>query len=192
LDLPGLINSIINSALLIDAGRKGFATRGKEQEGRISYEDGISMAMTAFLEALATADPQALILAEYAFITQEFALCDKSDKDTINSLNNAIQFFDDAFLALKAVEKSGYKTADETYPHHKDYRFKGFPKDSYHIAIKGHKTRLQNVLKSPGIDPIEKALLKQRLANMSTAQTAYVERQKKALSSEPFPKLGQF
>ena len=55
--------------MLIEAGRKGFATRGNEQEGRISYEDGIAAAMTAFKEAQATADPETIILAEYAFIT---------------------------------------------------------------------------------------------------------------------------
>jgi hypothetical protein len=33
------------------------------------------------------------MLAEYDFITQEFQLCDKSDKDSINSLIKAIQSF---------------------------------------------------------------------------------------------------
>jgi hypothetical protein len=37
------------------------------------------------------------------------------------------------------------------------------------------------VLRSPGIDPIEKTLLKQRLANLSTAQGGYVEKQRKAI-----------
>jgi hypothetical protein len=61
------------------------------------------------------------------------------------------------------------------------YRFSGFPRDAFHIAFIGHKTRLQNILRSPGIDPVEKALLKQRFANLSTAQTGYVEKQRKAL-----------
>jgi hypothetical protein len=64
LDIPSLANKIYRAALFIDAERKGFATRGKEQEGRISYEDGISEAMTAFQEAQTSADPQTLILAE--------------------------------------------------------------------------------------------------------------------------------
>jgi hypothetical protein len=50
LDLITLANNTIKAAMLIDAGRKGFATRGKEQEGRISYEDGIAKAMSAFQE----------------------------------------------------------------------------------------------------------------------------------------------
>jgi hypothetical protein len=33
------------------------------------------------------------------------------------------------------------------------------------------------------LDPIEKSLLKQRLANLPTAQNSYIEKQKKALAS---------
>ncbi len=63
----GLINNIYIAAAAIDYGRKGFAIRGKAEEGRISYEDGISLAMTSFQEAQATADPQTIILSEYTF-----------------------------------------------------------------------------------------------------------------------------
>ena len=100
---------------------------------------------------------------------------------TINSLTKAVQNFDDAFLALQAVEEQGYKTAEKTYPHNYDYRVSGFPKDSFHIACGSHKTRIKNILRSPGIDPIEKELLQQRLANLSTAQNSYIEKQKKVL-----------
>jgi hypothetical protein len=155
LDLPGLVNSIDNAAIHIDLGRKGFANIGKEREGRISYEYGIARAMTAFQEARASADPQTLILAEYTFITQEFQLCEKNDTDTRSSLTKATEDFDDAFLALQAVEESGYKTADKTYPHNKNYRVSGLPKDAFHIACIAHRTRLQNILRSPGIDPID-------------------------------------
>jgi len=182
LDKIGLITRITNAAASIDSGRKGFATRGKEHEGRISYERGIFVAMTAFKEAQTTADPQIMILAEYTFLTQELQFCEKSDKDSLNSLTKAIQIFDDAFLALRAVENPNYKIVDETYPHDKDYRVSGFPKDSFHIACGSHKTRIKNILRAPGIDPIEKALLKQRLANLPTAQDSYIEKQKKALA----------
>jgi len=183
LDLNGLVNSITNAVIYIDAGRKGFATRGKEQEGRISYEDGVSMAMSAFQQAQASADPQALILAEFAFITQEFQLCDKSDNDTHDSLTKAIESFDDAFLAVKALDEQDCKSIDSFFPHNSKYRVNGFPKDSFHIACISHKTRLQNVLRSPGIDLIEKKLLKQRFANLSTAQGGYLEKQKRALEN---------
>jgi len=37
LEKAGLVNSITNAVIYIDAGRKGFAIEGKEHEGRISY-----------------------------------------------------------------------------------------------------------------------------------------------------------
>ena len=183
MDKTGLVASINYAVLNIDSGRKGFATRGKEQEGRISYEDGIAEALSAFKEAQATADPQTMILAEYTFLTQELQFCEKSDKDSLSSLTKAIQSFDDAFLAIKAVEKPSYQAAEDIFPHNGKYRVGGgFPKDSFHIACISHKTRLQNILRAPGIDPIEKALLKQRLANLPAAQSGYVERQRGSLA----------
>ena len=183
MDLIGLVDNINNAAIQIDAGRKGFATRGKEQEGRISYEYCIERAMLAFQEVQATADPQTILLAEYTFITQELELCPKTDKNAINSLTKAVQSFDDAFLVLKIVEdKTIYHVADKAIPHAQEYRIKGYPKDSYHIACNSHKARIKNFLSTPGTDPIEKSLLEQRQANLSTAQNAYVEKQKKALS----------
>jgi len=184
LDLHSLATRIYVAVTQIDSGRKGFALEGKEREGRINYEEGISEALSTFLETQAAADPQALLFAEYAFITQEFELTQKSDKDTINSLTKAIESFRDAILALKAVEKPEYKITDDVFPHDSKHRFRSYPNDSYHIACGSHQTRLKNILRAPGIDPIEKTLLKQRLANMSTAQTAYVEKQKKTLASD--------
>jgi hypothetical protein len=177
----GLISKIAKAEIAIDLGRKGFAAKGKEQEGRISYEKGIAQAMTAFQEAQSSADPETIILAEYTFITQELQFCDKTDKGSIASLTKAIQSFDDAFLALQAVGDPCYKMADKAFPHSKDYRVSGSPKDSFHIACISHKTRLQNFLKTPGIDPIEKVLLQQRHDNLIAGQGGYVEKQKKAI-----------
>ncbi len=183
MDTAGLVSKIVDAVFSIDAGRKGFATRGKEAEGRILYEDGIALAMSVFKEAQTTANPLMLLLAESAYVTQEKQLCDKSDKDTINSLSKAIESFDDAFLALKAVENPHYTLSDDMFPHNKNFRFKGYPKDAYHIAFIAHKTRLQNILRTPGLDPIEKALLKQRIDNIPAAQDGYVEKQKKAFAN---------
>jgi len=146
LDLILLASNIANAALGIDTGRKGFAIRGTEAEGRISYEKGIAEAMLNFKDAQISADPQALILAEYTFITQERELCPKSDADTLNSLTQAIASFDDAFLALNDVEKECYKTAENIFPHNGKYRFKGYPKDSFHIACIAHQTRIKNAI----------------------------------------------
>ena len=178
MDLTGLIDDIIEAATAIDYGRKGFATRGKAEEGRISYETGISLALSAFKDAQSTVDPHTIILVEYTFLNQELQFCEKTDTDSLSSLTQAIQSFDDAFFVLKIVEDSTlYKAVDLSFPHNEKYREKGFPKDSYHIACRAHRTRLKNILRSPGIDPIEKTLLKQRFVNMATGQKGYLKKQ---------------
>ena len=188
MEATGLVNKIYDAAAAIDFGRKGFAIRGKAEEGRLSYENGITSALTTFKDAsnlrfASSVDPQTIILVEYTFLAQELQFCDESDTDSRSSLTQAIQSFDDAFLALETVEdKTLYQGADRTYPHYKKYRVNGFPKDSFHIACEAHRTRLRNILRAPGIDPIEKALLKQRFGNLSTAQKGYIEKQGKALT----------
>jgi len=184
LDLITLARNIINAATLIDSGRKGFAIQGKEREGRINYEKGIAKAMSVFKEAQSTADPETILLAEYTFITQELEFCQKTDKESIDSLNMAIKFFDDAFLALEVVkDKTLYQGTEKTIPHYGKYRVKGYPMDSFHIACKGHKARLINILKTPGLDPIERTLLKQRLDTFKAGQKGYLELQGKALTN---------
>ncbi|MCL2689348.1 MAG: hypothetical protein FWE57_05825 [Chitinispirillia bacterium] len=51
------------------------------------------------------------------------------------------------------------------------------------LAYAGHRTRLQNVLKSPGLNMIEKTVLQQRIKNMTAGQAAYTDKQKRALGS---------
>jgi hypothetical protein len=178
-----LLNDVLAGAYDIDNGRKGFAVPGKERQGRVSYENGIALAMSAFQEAQRSADPQTLILAEVYFLTQELQFCAKVDTDTKNSLTYAIQSFRDALRSLATVEDAAsYKIAETTHPTDPKKRVQGFPKDAFHQACGSHNVRLRNVLRTPGVDMLEKALLKQRAANMKAAQDAYVEKQRKALN----------
>jgi len=151
LDLISLAARIYDATTHIDAGRKGFATRGMEAEGRISYEYGIERAMLAFQEAQISGDPQAIIFTEYTFISQESQLCDKNDKDTLSSLTQAIESIKDALLALKTIDEADCKSVDNFFPHNKKYRVKGYPKDSFHIACISHQTRIKNILQTPGL-----------------------------------------
>jgi hypothetical protein len=185
LDLIGFVDRIYDATYAIDFGRKGFAIRGKAEEGRISYETGISLALSTFRDAQSTIDPHTIILAEFTFLNQELQFCEETDIDSISSLTQAIQSFDDAFLSLEVVvDSAAYQSADKTHPHSKKYRINGFPKDAFHIACIAHRTRLQNILRAPGIDPIEKTLLKQRFANLATAQSGYIEKQKKVMGNK--------
>jgi hypothetical protein len=182
MDPVSLINELSYYANEIDAGRKAVATKGKAEKGRISYESGVSGALAAFQEAQSTADPQTLVLAEMNFLQQELRFCHETDTDAKSSLTQAIQSFDDALLSLEAVEDpTVYLGADKTYPHNPKTRIQDCPRDAFHHACVAHRTRLRNVLCSPGINMIEKAVLEQRAANMTTAQASYVAKQKKAL-----------
>ena len=134
MDLAGLISNISDATIAIDFGRKGFATKGKAEEGRYSYEIGISVALSAFRDAQSTVDPKTIILVEYTFLSQELQFCDETDTDTLSSLTQARQSFDDAFLAIKALDESDCKSVDSFFPHTGKYRISGYPKDSFHIA----------------------------------------------------------
>jgi hypothetical protein len=183
MDLDGLINKIFQAVVDIDFGRKGLATDGEEHNGHVHYENGIYTALSAFKEAQISADPQTLILAELAFLQQELQFCHETDTDTKNSLTKAVQSFEDALRSLEVVEDVVmYKGAEKTYPTSPKYRIQGFPRDAFHITCMAHRTRLRNVLRAPGINMIEKAVLNQRAANMTTAQGGYIEKQKKAIN----------
>jgi hypothetical protein len=182
MDPTGLLNKILQAVVDIDLGRKGLTTDSEEHNGRIHYERGIYTALSAFKEAQASADPKTLILAELAFLQQELQFCHEADTDTRSSLSQAIQTFNDALLSLEAVEDAVmYQGAEKTHPHGPKYRIQGYPKDAFHLACIAHRTRIRNSLRTPGINMIEKAVLNQRSANMTTAQNGYIEKQKKVL-----------
>jgi hypothetical protein len=186
MDLTGLLNKVLSSAADIDLGRKGLTTDGEEHQGRLNYEKGITAASAAFAEAsnllfAVTADPQTIMLAEEAFVEQELQFCSEQDTHTCSSLTQALQSFEDALLSLEVVEDAGYKIADKTWPHNPKNRIQDFPKDAFHQACIAHRTRLNNVLRSPGINMIEKAVLQQRAANMTAAQSTYIAKQRQVL-----------
>jgi hypothetical protein len=180
--LTGLQDKIFDAVVDIDFGRKGLATNGEEHNGRIYYENGIHNALAAFQEAQTIGVPQTFILVELTFLQQEFQFCNETDTITQSSLTKAIQSFEDALRCLKIVEDAkGYRSAEATHPTASKYRIQGLPKDAFHLACIAHRTRLQNSLRTPGINMKEKAVLQQRAANMTAAQGSYIVMQKKAL-----------
>ena len=184
MDRIGLIRDVYDSVENIDQGRKWLSTKGYEPNGRIIYEDGLSTAMDSFQAAQAHAvnDLKSLILAEKTFIMQELQFCDSSDMQAIASLERAINSFDDALRVLEVVsEPLLYDAVEKSYPTFGKHRYKGMPNDAFHTACTAHRTRIGNILKSPGINMNEKRLLSQRSSNMATAQSVYLDMQKTSL-----------
>jgi hypothetical protein len=182
MDLTSFLVNLVDCAVHIDAGRKGLATTGEEPEGHTRFDQGISGALTAFKEAEADGNPQILVLADLDYLPQEVQICGENAKATRTSLTRAIHEFDDALLAFEAVQDSRYVITEKTFQHSPKQRYQGFPKDSFHLACISHRTRIQNILKVPGMNPIERAVYEQRLSNMVTAQSSYIQFQKKIVT----------
>jgi len=186
LDRAGYLDKINRSVISIYKGRDGLDTDGGEREGRISFQNGLALALDTFkkIQSQVNEDLELLILAEYVFLSQELQFCASKDTNAITSLTRAIQEFDEAFLALGVLQNTEvYKSLEKAISHRPEFRYKEMPKDAFHVACAGHKVRIQNILKSPGINLAEKELLKQRYSNMETAQSVYLEKQKKILLS---------
>jgi hypothetical protein len=114
-------------------------------------------------------------------LEQELHFCHDNDAIARNSLIQAIQDFEDALRCLKTVEnKALYQAAETTYSTTK-HRIRGFPSDIFHQACTAHRTRLSNSLRTPGINMTEKAVIQQRMVNMKTAISYYIEKQKTVL-----------
>jgi hypothetical protein len=171
-----------DAAKLFFFGRIAWRTRGQTEQGLEDFEQGLDLASQVFDEALVSADPFFMLLAEYTFVVQELESGYPEEKLALASYRAARSDFDDAFRALEAVKDAAlYKSAEKTYPRRGDYRHNGYPKDAFHAAYTGHKTRLQNSLKQIGIDPQERKFREKRMQACPAAQTAYVSLQKKAL-----------
>ncbi|GHV45109.1 hypothetical protein AGMMS49546_30220 [Spirochaetia bacterium] len=182
MDPAGLINSINDAVNLIAHGRIARRTRGQAEQGLEDFEEGIALAMNAFTEAVASADPYLMLLAEYVFVTQELESGYPEEKEALASYRAAIADFDDAFRALEVVKvPSIYQGVEKAFPRKGDYRHNGCPKDAFHVAYIGHRTRLQNTLKQMGIDPLERSFREKRIQTCPIAQSAYTVLQKKAL-----------
>jgi hypothetical protein len=182
LDRAGLLNKIFIAVYYIVHGRKGLSTDGTEHEGRITFEKGLSEAMQAFREVQSVQDLEIMLLAEYTFLGQELEFCSSTETNAISSLTQAMRSIDDALRVLEIIENSdAYKSAEKAFPRKDKYRIHTMPKDAFNIACIAHRTRITNTLRTPGINKTELALFEQRLANMSTAQQVYWEKQKKAL-----------
>ncbi|GHV87441.1 hypothetical protein AGMMS50255_7370 [Spirochaetia bacterium] len=182
MDKTGLIDKINASVMYIYQGREWLDTEGFEGEGRKSYRKGLAFGIEAFREAqtLTADDLHLLFIAEYTFLVQELEYCSSGDTKAAMSLKKAIQEFDEAFLAFEVLQNSEiYKSVEKTYSHRTEFRYKGMPKDAFHVACAGHTVRIENILKAPGINLAEKGLLEQRHSNMVTAQSVYLEKQKK-------------
>jgi hypothetical protein len=182
MEKTGLTIGILRAVSKITDGRIGLRTKGKAEEGREDFAEGLTLGKKIFSEVKDSGDSELMLLAEYGFINQELEGARAEEKIGRASYQSAIQDFDDAFLSLKSVKDAAmYQGAENTHPHRAPFRYKNMPNDSFHIAYTGHYTRLQNKLKPIGIDPDEQTLTELRMAVCKSAQEVYLGMQREVL-----------
>jgi hypothetical protein len=183
-----LVETILQSVYSIDLGRKGLAKKGTTEEGRELFSDGLLTALDVFKEVHDNMadDMETAIHVEHAYQTEEQRYCNDAEPEVLASTTAALASFEDALLALKVVNDATlYQGADKTWPHLPKYRYKDMPKDALHIACMANYTRINNTLRTPGINPIERQVFEQRQKNMKAMQSAYLAKQNTALCLEP-------
>ncbi|GHU40952.1 hypothetical protein FACS1894190_08460 [Spirochaetia bacterium] len=181
----GLLSSIGASVALIATGREGLDIKGEAEAGRTNYHNGMDKAIVAFTAAAKSNDVELMILVEHAFLTEEKRFCDSTNKAVLGSLTHAVESFDDALRALESVmDVTLYRGADLAFPRNGKYRVGDMPKDAFHIACIAHRTRLNNTLKTPGLNSSEQNVYKQRIVNMRVAQNVYLQLQNEVLKNE--------
>jgi len=183
MDLAGLVDRIAIAAQSLDRGRYGLATDGQEHAGRLDYEEGINGLSVAFKEALDNQDPRIILLADWVYQNQELEFSRKASRESAVSISQGIADFNDALRCLEVLEKeNAYRDVEKTYPASRPkFRYKGMPKDAFHVACSGHLTRLRNALMTPGMNALEESLYKRRQINIAAAQKIYFGKQTAAI-----------
>jgi hypothetical protein len=188
MDTDGLIIEVGKAVQRIYEGRIWLDTEGLEAKGRLRYHEGLAMAMDALDKTIPiAADDLGLpILLELGYLVQELHSCDPGDAESVASIERGMSELEDALRALSALNQgAAYRIVDLAYPRKGDrHRKDGLPKDAYHVACDSHCTRLGNILKSPGVNLTEKALLRRRIDSLRAAKAAYMDRQRAALGED--------
>jgi hypothetical protein len=113
LDAIGLTDRITDAVELIANGRVELRTKGKAEDGRIKFHDGLGLATGIFTDVDASRDPYMITLSEYVYTAKELASSRPEEKEGRASCEAAMHDFDDAFRSLEAVKNhAGYQVAD--------------------------------------------------------------------------------
>jgi hypothetical protein len=172
----------------INLGRKGLAIEGATEEGRRFFSDGLLTALDIFKEVHDNMadDIETAIRVEHAYQTEERRYCNDAEPEVLASTTAALESFEDALRAFETVQDATiYQGVNKSYPRNRKYRYCGMPKDALHIACMANYTRINNTLRTPGINSIERQVFEQRQKNMKAMQSAYLAKQNTALCLEP-------
>jgi len=159
-------------------GRRKLYIKGTEIEGLDKYQEGCSIIVSLFDEALATADPELLLLAEFFYTASELAESAGNEPVAINSSQTAVRKFEEGLQALKIVtDLKLYRAVHQAISTEKPYRYKGMPKDAFHIACLSDAARVRNGLSRMGLSDEDKKIARKRIEMLNVAQDCYAAMQ---------------
>jgi hypothetical protein len=189
LEKTGLINKITEGVGLIAEGRRRLMTKGKAEVGLSNFSKGHEIVLQAFKDALASGDPEIMLLAELVYDDQELIESRSREPVAENSTETAVGYFEAAMDTLPLTrDKELYKAVNTAFSPHPDQRHKGFPKDAVHMACASDLMRIKNGLSRIGIPEADISLASARTAMLKAAQEAYCARQQKALQETELQK----
>jgi hypothetical protein len=184
MDRNGLLVKIVKNVENINLGRKGLAKKGSAEEGRELFSKGLLTALDVFKEVHDNMvdDIETAIRIEHAYQTEERRYCNDAEPEVLASTTAALESFEDALRTFEIVQDATiYQGVNKSYPRNRKYRYCGMPKDALHIACMANYTRINNTLRTPGINSIERQVFEQRQKNMKAMQSAYLTKQNMAL-----------
>jgi hypothetical protein len=184
MDAISLSTRILSAEHLIVEGRVKHFTEGSEADGLREFKDGCAILKDTFTAARASNDLSLILQAEFMFLTAEIAEGSDDEPLAKASAEAGLEVIEDAFRALQAVALgNAYKAVDLAYPLHdkRKWRYKGCPKDAFHVFCESHIARLNNGLKRYGVSPIDRDLIEFRTATIKALEEIYCGMQRKAL-----------
>jgi hypothetical protein len=182
MEKSGLSIDMTVAVINIARGRLGLIADGQEHEGRLIFESGIRQARKVISEAMTSGDPELMLLAEYTYMSQTLEYATENDTVGRSRAQAAIDSFEDAFLSLQALaDTAAYQAVEKAFPHRGQWRYKGLPRDAFHVAMLAHKTRITNSISMIGVNPLDVGLAETRHAAVSTAQNVYWKKQQTVL-----------
>jgi hypothetical protein len=184
MDAISLSTRIDSADRLIAEGRIKHFTEGREAEGLHDFKEGCALLKQTFIDARATNDLALILQAEHAFLTVEIDTGGNDEPLAKASAEAGLEVIEDALRALQAVALGdAYKAVELAYPLHdkRKWRYKGCPKDAFHVFCESHIARLNNGLKRYGVSAIDRDLIEFRIATLKAIEEIYCGMQRKAL-----------
>jgi hypothetical protein len=163
-------------------GRRKLYTKGTEADGLSLYQKGYKAIISLFKDALASDDAELMLFAELFYTASELHESHSNEPVAKSSAKAAVLKFEEALQAVRIVsDVAQYHAVHKVISTEKTYRFKGMPKDAYHIACLSDRARVKNGLSRMGLSDEDRQIAFARIALLDGAQDTYVEWQKKSL-----------